>query len=138
MKKRRRGNILPCLPASESARSYPIRLIIWRRRYTDARSRDCGKRFEVSVSRLHPGARNLRITPQFFVKSWQALPTAAFQRRLAPSVSSFNSTSRHGSGAFLPTSSTPKRPSFTQLSDCSGEPSWILKQRPFLAQPEHG
>src|SRR6266849_5148479 len=116
MKKGRRGNILPCLPASERARSYPIRLIIWRRRYTDARSRDCGKRFEVSVSRLHPGARNLRITPQFFVKSWQALPTAAFQRRLAPSVSSFNSTSRHGSGAFFS----------------------ISKRRLFLARPEHG
>jgi hypothetical protein len=30
-------NILPCLPASERIRSCPIRLTIWRRRYTDAR-----------------------------------------------------------------------------------------------------
>ena len=44
-------NTLSCLPASERARSYPIRLIIWRRRYMDVRSHDCGKRFEVSVSR---------------------------------------------------------------------------------------
>jgi len=34
-----------------AVRSYPIRRIIWRRRYTDARSRGCGKRFKVSISK---------------------------------------------------------------------------------------
>src|SRR5258707_174756 len=89
-----------------------------------------------AVERTH--ARNLRITPEFFVKSWQALPTAAFRRGLAPSVSSFNSTSRHGSGGFLSTSSTLRRPISTQRLVCSGEPLWISKRRPFLARPEHG
>ena len=45
------GSILPCLPGSERARYYLILLIIWRRRYTDARSRGCAKRFKVSVSK---------------------------------------------------------------------------------------
>jgi len=56
----------------------------------------------------------------------------------APSVSSFNSTSRHGSGGFLSTSSTLRRPISTQRLVCSGEPLWISKRRPFLARPEHG
>jgi len=35
-------------------------------------------------------------------------------------------------------SNTLKRPIFTQLLVCSGEPLWMSKRRPFLARPEHG
>jgi TorA maturation chaperone TorD len=38
---------------------------------------------------------------------------------------------------FFSTSNTLKRPIFTQLLVCLGEPSWISKRRPFLARPEH-
>jgi TorA maturation chaperone TorD len=39
---------------------------------------------------------------------------------------------------FFSTSSTLRRPIFTQLLVCSGEPLWISRLRPFLARPKHG
>ena len=72
------------------------------------------------------------------MKSWRVLPAAAFRRQLAPSVNSFKSISRHGSGASFSTSNTLKWPIFTQLLVCSDEPLWPSKPRRFLVPPEHG
>jgi TorA maturation chaperone TorD len=68
-----------------------------------------------------------RITPQSFVKSWQALPTAALRRRRVSSVSSSKSISCHGCDAFLSISNMLKPPTFTQPSVCTDVPLWISR-----------